>query len=199
MEKQKTKRNCYHAFRNRIMLARRRRQIDPAFSAAHQLLAIFGLITLSIPIPTMSPSRSSPHFQRTSDDRKQLSVTLGVAPRYVDIFLKSGAIPYSLLLDHLRGAATRKDALVELRNRMPTECLDWLTDIERDQDWTRLTLCRGLGGDEQTELKMLRAAVKWEEERACVRTDPAPVARGGEGGAPPPVCEPNLDPDKPRL
>lgn len=198
MEKQKTKRNCYDAFRNRVMLARRRRQIDPAFSAAHQLLAIFGLTALSIPMPTMS-SRSGTHFQRTSDDRRQLSVTLGVAPRYVDIFLKSGTVPYSLLLDHLRGAATRKDALVELRNRMPRECLDWLTDIERDEDWKRLGLCRALDGDEQTELKMLRAAARWEEERALVLYGPAPVAHGGDGGAPPPVVKPNPDPDRPRL
>lgn len=198
MEKQKTKRNCYDAFRNRVMLARRRRQVDPAFSAAHQLLAIFGLITLAIPMPPMSP-RSSPHFQRTSDDRKQLSVALGVSPRYVDIFLKSGTIPYSLLLDHLRGAATRKDALVELRNRMPGECLDWLSDIERDENWTRLTMCRGLDGDEQTELKMLQAAARWEEERALVLNDPALVAHGGDDGAPPPIARPNHYPDRPQL
>ncbi|AKI02273.1 hypothetical protein IMCC20628_03587 [Hoeflea sp. IMCC20628] len=198
MEERKSRRNCYDAFRNRVMLARRRRQVDPAFSAAHQLLAIFGLITLSIPMPTNS-SRSSSPFQRSSDERKQFSVALGIAPRYVDIFLKSGTVPYSLLLDHLRGAATRKDALVELRNRMPAVCLDWLTDIERDEDWARLSLCRGLDGDEQTELKMLRAAARWEEERAFVLNDPALVANGGDGGAPPPVARPNPDPDRLRL
>jgi len=197
MEKKTKKRGCYDRLRARAIQARRRRQIDPAFSVAHQLLAIFGLIALAIPIPTVS-SKPRAHFERRTPDRKQLSAMLGVAPRYVDIFLKSGTIPYSLLLDHLRGAATRKDALVELRNRMPAESLDWLTDIERDEDWTRLTMCRGLDGDEQTELKMLRAAARWEEERALVLNDPALVAHGGDGGAPPPVARPNPDPDRPQ-
>lgn len=198
MEKQKTKRNCYSAFRNRVMLARRRRQVDPAFSAAHQLLAVFGLITLAIPTPNVSSKPRLP-FQRTTAEKKQLSAMLGVAPRYVDIFLSKGAIPYSLLLDHLRGAATRKDALAEIRNRMPAEALDWLSDIERDENWTRLTMCRGHDGDEQTELKMLQAAARWEEERALVLNDPALVAHGGDDGAPPPIARPNPDPDRPRL
>lgn len=180
------------------MLAKKRRQIDPAFSVAHQLLAIFGLITLAIPMPTVA-STSRPPFERTTADRKQLSAIVGVAPRYVDIFLSKGAIPYSLLLDHLRGAATRKDALAELRNRMPAEALDWLSDIERNEDWTRLTMCRGGDGDEQTELKMLRAAARWEEEMAFVPNDPALAAHGGDGGAPPPVARPDFDPDRPRL
>jgi len=197
MKKKIKKRNCYNAMRARFLLAKRRRESDPAFSVAHQLLATFGLITLSIPVLTIS-SRSKPHFQRTSEQRKQISNILGVAPRYVDIFLSKGAVPYSLLLDHLTGPATRKDALSELRKRMPGETLDWLSEIVRDEDWNRLKLCRGLDGDEQTELNMLKAAARWEESRACARNEPVLVPTGSETGSVRLSCKPGPVPLNPK-
>lgn len=183
MEKRKKNRDCYDAIRSRIMLAKIRRRSDPSFSVMHQLLAIFGLITLAIPIPTISPSSSRLHFKRSSEERKEISTALGVAPRYVDIFLSKGAVPYSLLLDHLSGPATRRDALSELRKRVPTETLDWLSEIVRNQDWNRLKLCRGLDSEEQTEINILKAAARWEESRACVRNEPVLAPSGSETGS----------------
>lgn len=195
MGKKTKKRNCYDRLRARVLQAKRRRQIDPAFSVAHQLLAIFGLIALAVPIPQLQPrSRNQPKTY----DRQQVALKLGVAPRYIDIFISRGSIPYSLLLDHLQGPATRKDALRELRKRLPAASLDWLSDIERNQEWSRLTMCRGQDGDDDTELNFLKAAARWEEGRAAVHDDPVLVVGGGDGGAPPPIARPAPDPDRPR-
>jgi hypothetical protein len=203
MTKLKRRKNCFDTFRARIMLARRARQSNPAFSAAHQLLAIFGILTLSMPKPIIV---STPKPLALSKDL--LSKKLGVAKRYVDIYLSKGAVPYSHLLDHLRGAATRDDALSELRKRMPTETLDWLTEVEEHQAWSRLTMCFSEDGDERTELKMLRAAAEWEENKPSAEQRPkSTLGRGGKGGGgiagagSPPPLNPDADPDpnKPKV
>ena len=183
------------------MLTRRAKEANPAFSAAHQLFAIFGLLTLTMPKPI---AQLKPMLQLDSKD--QLSQKLGVAKRYLDIFLKSGSVPYSLLLAHVRGAATRRDALSELRKRIPAEALDWLTDIERQHDWSSLTLCFSHEGDDQTEINILKAVSRWEKDKRSNDAKPELVpgitsnegTDGGDGGAPPPVCKPDTDPNKPK-
>lgn len=196
MEKKTKKRSCYDSIRARVILAKKRRQSDPAFSVAHQLLVIFGLIALAMPKPQPQPNtRAYPQKY----DRHQVALKLGVAPRYIDIFIRMGSIPYSLLLDHLRSAAARKDALSELRKRLPAESLNWLSDIERHQEWSRLTMCRGQNGDDDTELNVLKAAARWEEGRVADLVDLGLVVRGGDAGAPPPMARPDFDTDRPRL
>jgi hypothetical protein len=208
MTKSKRRKNCFDTVRARIMLAKRARQTNPAFSAAHQLLAIFGLLALSMPKPIIE---STPKPLALSKDL--LSKKLGVAKRYVDVYLSRGAVPYSHLLDHLRGAATRGDALSELRKRMPAETLDWLTEIEEHETWSSLTMCFSKDGDEQTELKMLKAAAEWEESKPSGDKQPKPTSgsggkvggdgKGGIGGvgsppSPSPDVDPDHDPNKPK-
>jgi len=184
------------------MLARRAGEANPAFSVAHQLLAIFGFLTLTMPRPTVE---LKPMIDFDSKD--QLSRKLGVAKRYLDIFLKSGSVPYSLLLAHVRGAATRRDALSELRKRIPAEALDWLSEIERQHDWSSLTLCFSHEGDDQIEINILKAVSRWEKGKRS--DDATPVVAdvtniegtdGGDDGdgAPPPVRKPDTDPSKPK-
>jgi len=207
MTKSKRRKNCFDTVRARIMLAKRARQTNPAFSAAHQLLAIFGLLALSMPKPIIE---STPKPLALSKDL--LSKKLGVAKRYVDIYLSKGAVPYSHLLDHLRGAATRGDALSELRKRMPPETLDWLTEIEEQEAWSSLTMCFSKDGDERTELKMLKAAAEWEESKHSDDVQPKPTSgSGGKGGgvgggggvgsppSPNPEVDPDHNPNKPKI
>lgn len=163
------KRNCYDRLRARFITAKRARRTDPAASAAMQLLAVFtmvfGRMPISIPAPAhvpYSPRRPSP----AALDRAEMARRLGVPVRYLGLVLSLGQVPYAVLFDHIRqGGVLRRDALIELRKRVPEVSLDWLNYVERHGLWSDLTQCLDRQGtDENTDIKLLKRTLAWTEE-----------------------------------
>lgn len=164
------RRTCYDQFRKRWRDARRAPSSNPAASAATQLLAIFSFLVGRTPIasPMPAPQRyAAPPMSPRYAQRIEAARRLGVPTRYLDIVIAKGKVPYSLLSEHIRlGGATRRDALDELRTRIPAEALDWFNDIVEQRLWSELSLCfRQDDNEEDTNIRFLQATLSWAERQ----------------------------------
>lgn len=98
--------------------------------------------------------------------RLELARRLDVAPRYVDVVLSQGVVPYARLFDDIRrGGVSRRDAMQELRKRVPEASVDWLHHIERWNLWTELLACYDARGEE-TETRMLKSTLAWVDGKS---------------------------------
>lgn len=186
----KRKRNCYDRLRARFIAARRAHRADPAASAAMQLLAVFtmvfGRMALSLPAPARvpySPPRPSP----VALNRVEMARRLEVPVRYLDLVLSQGYVPYAVLFAHIRqGGVLRRDAMIELRKRVPEASLDWLDYVQTWERWSDLVRCYvSKEQDESTDVRVLNSTVRWLE-----------TLKGGGDLKPAPVVEtPNPDDD----
>ncbi|NKK43481.1 hypothetical protein [Rhizobium leguminosarum] len=163
------RRNCYDRLRARYLTAGRARRADPAASASMQLLAIFAMIFGRLPSPITAPANvpySPPQLSPAAAQRSDMARRLGVPVRYLDLTLSQGHVPYSVLFDHIRhGGVLRRDAMIQLRKRVPEESLDWLDDIQKLGRWTELVRCSvPKEPEEQTDIRMLSATLLWIEE-----------------------------------
>lgn len=198
--KRRRRRSCYDRFRMRIIEHRRARQSNPAKSAALQLLAMFSFIlkrgtALTQPSPRYTPPPMSPrHAQRL-----ELARRLDVAPRYVDVVLSQGVVPYARLFEDIRrGGVSRRDAVVELRKLIPEASLDWLDYIQRSDRWSELSRCYIPNEREDlTEVRVLKATIAWIES-----SRPEPKVSLIDTGIVTPTslrADPSqVDPDKPQ-
>lgn len=168
IHKKKRRRTCYDRARKHWLEARRVQTNNPAASAALQLLGVFGFVFGRMPIiaPMPAPYVAPPMSPRQSQ-RNETARRLGVPPRYLDIVLSQGKVPYALLSEHIRlGGATRRDALDELRTRIPAESLDWFNDIVKRELWSELSLCfRQEDSEEETNIRFLQATLSWTERQ----------------------------------
>jgi hypothetical protein len=205
-EDRRHRRSCFDRLRYRVHLARQRRRADPAFGALGQLLAIMGFVALTAPV---SPSAIESSVRRR-DRRADIADILGVPKRYVDVSLRLGRIPTSLLFADLRRPAAREDALRELRKRLPEPTGIWLDHIHREEAWSDLTRCFVQGSDEETGEKALKSTIRWIESQLDDFPPPGGATHGGggdggeggEGGAPPTAprpTPPEPDGDGPRF
>lgn len=197
--KRRRRRSCYDRFRMRMIEHRRARRANPAQSAALQLLALFSFVvrgasSATLPPPSYTPPPMSPrHAQRLEIARR-----LDVPPRYVDVVLSQGTVPYARLFEDIRrGGVSRRDAVVQLRKRVPEASLDWLDYIQRSDCWSELARCYVPNETEDlTEVKVLKATIAWIESSM-----PEPnVSQMDTGTVTPTVllAEPShVDPDKP--
>lgn len=173
--KKKGQRTCYDRARKR-WLEVRRAQTNPAASAALQLLGIFGFMFRRMPISKPMPVLYvAPPMSPRQEQRNETARRLGVPTRYLDIVLSRGRVPYALLSEHIRlGGATRRDAVNELRSRIPAESLDWFNDIIKREHWSELSLCfRQEDSEEDTNIRFLRATLAWVERQQKPGDGPA--------------------------
>ncbi|WP_313196578.1 hypothetical protein [Shinella zoogloeoides] len=163
-KKRRRRRSCYDRLRMRMIERRRMARTNPAQSAAQQLLALLAVVFGRVPVPELTPVRYTPppmsphHAQRLNLARR-----LGVPSRYVDIVLSQGMVPYTRLFDDIRrGGTSRRDALAELRKRVPEASLDWLDHIQRWSLWAELLKCHvPRGVDEDTDTRILKSTLAW--------------------------------------
>lgn len=188
------RRSCYDRLRMRMIERRRARRANPAQSAALQLLALFSFVvrgasSAALPQPSYTPPPMSPrHAQRL-----ELARRLDVAPRYVDIVLSQGAVPYARLFEDVRrGGIARRDAMSELRKRVPEASLDWLDYIQKWERWSELVRCHVPNEREDlTEVRVLESTLRWLEH-----------LRGNSPGRPGAMLETtgvDTDPQKPKV
>ena len=162
--KRRSRRSCYDRFRMRMIEHRRARRANPAQSAALQLLAIFSFILKgATPLTQPSPRYTPPPMSPRHAQRLELARRLDVAPRYVDIMLSQGVVPYSRLFEDIRrGGVSRRDAMCELRKRAPEASLDWLDEIQKQELWRDLIGCYVASGDDaDIDANMLRRTLAW--------------------------------------
>lgn len=195
--KRKSRRTCYDRARKRWLDARRAQSNNPAASVALQLLGVFGFVVGRMPIATPMPAPYvAPAISARQEQRNEAARRLGVPTRYLDIVLRQGRVPYSILFAHIRlGGATRKDALNELRKRIPAETLDWFDYVERQERWSDLSRCFVKNAtDEDTHVQLLKATLTWiEANKNSHSKASAPVE--AEEGLKPRVHGENPDPD----
>ncbi len=163
-KKRHRRRTCYDRFRMRMLECRRMAQPNPAQSAAQQLLALFVAVFGRAPVPALVPVRyTPPPMSPRHAQRLDLARHLGVPSRYVDIVLAQGMVPYAVLFNDIRrGGASRRDALAELRKRVPETSLDWLKHVERQGLWAELLKCHVPKGiDEDTDVRILKSTLVW--------------------------------------
>lgn len=166
VSKRQERRTCYDRTRMHWLRARRAQAANPAASAALRLLAIFGFLFRQMPVAAPMPVRYvAPPVSPKQAQRIEAARHLGIPTRYLDIVLHKGKVPYVLLSEHIRlGGATRRDALEELRKRIPAEALDWLDHVEKRALWSDLGLCFHKGdGEEDTNIRFLQATLAWVE------------------------------------
>jgi len=168
--RRRNRRTCYDHARKRWLDARRARTTNPASSVAMQLLGIFGFLVGRTPVasPMPAPQRyAAPPMSPRYAQRIEAARRLGVPTRYLDIVLTQGKVPYPVLAEHIRlGGATRRDALDELRTRIPAEALDWFNDIVEQRLWSELSLCFCQDDNEEdTNLRFLQATLSWAERQ----------------------------------
>lgn len=193
------RRTCYDQFRKRWLKNRRARAANPAASAAMQLLGIFGFLVGRMPIiaPMPMPQRYvAPPMSPRHAQRIETARHLGVPTRYLDIVLKKGKVPYSVLVEHIRlGGATRRDALDELRKTIPADALDWLAYVEKRALWSQLTGCfRTDASDEDTHVLFLKNTLAWVESQKESGSEPSEPTETKHGLEPPKPGD-NEDPD----
>lgn len=165
-QKRNSRRTCYDRARKRWLEGRRSQANNPAASVALQLLGVFGFVVGRIPIATPMPAPYvAPAMSARQEQRNEAARRLDVPTRYLDIMLRQGRVPYSILFGHIRlGGATRKDALNELRKRIPAETLDWFDYVERQERWSDLSRCFVENAtDDDTHVQLLKATLAWIE------------------------------------
>jgi len=168
--RRRKRRTCYDRARKRWLDARRAPTSNPAASAAVQLLGIFGFLVGRMPIAAPMPAPQSyvaPPMSPRYARRIEAARRLGVPARYLDIVIAKGKVPYALLSEHIRlGGATRRDALDELRTRIPAEALDWFNDTAKRGLWSELSLCfRQDDNEEDTNVRFLQATLSWAKRQ----------------------------------
>lgn len=176
IHKKKRRRTCYDRARKRWLEARRAQMNNPAASTALQLLGVFGFLIGRMPIATPMPvPYVAPPMSPRQEQRNETARRLGVPTRYLDIVLAKGRVPYALLSEHIRlGGATRRDALDELRTRIPAEALDWFNNIVKRELWSELSLCfRREDSEEDTNIRFLQATLAWVERQRKPADGPA--------------------------
>lgn len=184
-KKRRRRRSCYDRLRMRMLERRRRDRPNPAQSAAQQLLALFVAVFGRVPVPQLAPMRyTPPPMSPRHAQRLDLARRLNVPSRYVDIVLSQGMVPYTRLFDDMRrGGVSRRDALTELRKRVPEASLDWLDHIERWGLWAELLKCHvPRGTDEDMDVRILKSTLAWIDGK-------------GGGGDSPPGAAPAPKPD----
>ena len=191
--RRRKRRTCYDQFRKRWLDARRAPTSNPAASAATQLLAIFGFLVGRAPIATPMPAPQryvAPPMSPRYAQRIEAARRLCVPTRYLDIVVAKGKVPYALLSEHIRlGGATRRDAVDELRTRIPTETLDWFNDISKRGLWSELSLCfRQDDNEEDTNVRFLQATLSWAKRQR----------KPGDAPPGPAEADRNLTPDTTR-
>lgn len=162
------RRNCYHKLRARYIEAQRARRGNPAASAATQLLAIFAVVLGRAPLLTTTPVShrySPPQLSPAAAHRTAMARRMGVPVRYLDLVLSQGLVPYAVLFNHIRqGGVLRRDAMIELRKRIPEASLDWLDYVEKCDRWSELVRCHVAKEQEDlTDVRVLESAVRWLE------------------------------------
>ncbi|WP_027992449.1 hypothetical protein [Sinorhizobium meliloti] len=202
----KRKRTCYDRLRARLLEARRRRRSDSAASAAAQLAALFALIfgrTPLLPAGRGSSPYVPPPMSPVQARRNEAARRLGIPPRYVDVVLAQGTVPYALLFDHIRqGGRNREDAMSVLRRKAPESCVGWLDYVETWDLWSSLLFCHVRhGSDDDIEIKLLKSALAWIEGPSLGGDAPGTA---GVGAALNPSgddseIDPDDDPQKPKL
>ncbi len=197
--KRRRRRSCYDRLRMHMIVRCRARRSNPARSAALQLLALFSVVFRGVSSPTLPPPRYMPPPMSPRHARRlDLARRLDVAPRYVDVVLSQGTVPYAQLFEDIRrGGVSSRDALSELRKRVPEASLDWLDYIQKWNRWSELILCYVPKEQEElTEIRVLKATLFWMEstkpEPKASPTDSGTVTRTGMFMAPD-----DVDPNKP--
>lgn len=175
-KKRHRRRSCYDRLRMRALERCRMARANPAQSAAQQLFSLFVVVFGRVPVPEPIPMRyTPPPMSPRHAQRLDLARRLDVPSRYVDIVLSQGMVPYARLFDDLRrGGVSRRDALTELRKRVPEASLDWLDHIQRWGLWAELLKCHvPRGTDEDTDVCILKSTLAWLD------------GKGGGGDNPP--------------
>lgn len=204
--RRRKRRTCYDRAWKRWLDARRARTTNPASSAVMQLLGIFGVLLGRVPTvaPMPAPQRYvAPPMSPRRAQKNDVARHLGVPTRYLDIVLAKGRVPYALLSEHIRlGGATRRDALDELRTRIPAGALDWFNDIVKRGLWSELSLCfRQDGNEEDTNIRFLQATLSWAERQRKPGDAPLGPAEADRNLTPSSTREiedPDDDPLKPK-
>ena len=190
-KKRRRRRTCYDWLRMRTLERNRIARPNPAQSAAQQLLALFAVVFARVPVPELVPVRyRPPPMSPRHAQRLDLARGLGVPSRYVDIVLSQGMVPYAVLFDDIRrGGVSRRDALTELRKRVPETSLDWLDYIQRWSLWGELLKCHvPRGTDEATDIRILKSTLAWIDGNAGgdkhpLSSNAQPTGRDGTFGA----------------
>lgn len=166
--KRRRHRSCYDRLRMRMIERGRARRSNSAQSVALQLLALFSFVLRGASSSTLpSPRYTPPSMSYRHAQRLELARRLEVAPRYVDVVISQGVVPYSRLFEDIRrGGVSRRDAMCELRKRAPEASLDWLRHIERWNLWADLMRCfHGTANEEDIDVKLLKSTLAWEEDQ----------------------------------
>lgn len=192
-KKRRRRRSCYDRLPMRMLERRRIARPNPAQSAAQQLLALLAVVFGRVPVfaserPPVryTPPPMTPHHAQRLD----LARHLGVPSRYVDIVLSQGMVPYTRLFDDIRrGGTSRRDALTELRKRVPEASLDWLDHIQRWSLWAELLKCHvPKGMDEDTDIRILKSTLAWIDGKGggsgTAGASPAPKPNGEDRDLP---------------
>lgn len=164
--KKARRRTCYDRARKRWLEARRAQARNPAAAIAMQLLGVFGFALGRMPITTPMPTlHVAPTMSPRQEERRETARRLGIPTRYLDSVLSQGRVPYSVLFNHIRpGGATRRDALTELRKRIPAEALEWFDHVEKQELWSDLSRCfRPNEEEESTNVRFLQSTLAWVE------------------------------------
>ncbi len=181
--KKRHRRSCYDRFRMRMIERRRVGRANPAQIAVLQLLALFSFILRGAPTPTQPSLRyTPPPMSPRHAQRLELARRLDVAPRYVDVLLSQGIVPYARLFEDIRrGGVSRRDAMLELRKRVPEVSLDWLKYVERWNLWAELLQCHGVyAADEDTDAAMLKSTLTWLQGQTGTPTSTISTLRGDD-------------------
>lgn len=203
IHKKKRRRTCYDRARKRWLEARRAQTHNPAASAALRLLGVFGFVFGRMPIAAPMPTPYvAPPMSPRQEQRNETARRLGIPTRYLDIVLSQGRVPYSILSEHIRlGGATRRDALNELRTRIPAETLDWFNEIVKRERWSELSLCfRQDDNEEDTNVRFLQATLLWVERKRKPGDVPSGLAEVDRELKPGVVSntDPDDEPQKPK-
>jgi hypothetical protein len=188
----KRRRTCYDRLRTRWLENRRRQRADPAASAAAQLVVLFMTLLGRIPLLPAAPVPAlyvPPPVSPGQVQRNAIARRLGIPSRYLDVVLAQGAVPYSILFEHVRrGGRSRDDTMTMLRQRAPEACRDWLDHVERWGLWSSLLLCHIRNRvDEDTDVKLLKSTLAWMQDLDASGDTPGPtdarmILKPGPGG-----------------
>lgn len=170
------RRNCADRLRRRIMERRRLRGKDPGMGVFLQLLAALSWSINLLPEPTIAtspfPSISPPPGPIVVPEASER------APRY------KASPSWALLAKDLnRPPSVRRDALIEIRSRLPASLSPFIDDIERREDWSALRVYMRSGArDADVVSSLMFDARRWEADRAAALAARAAELTGGGGG-----------------